>query len=337
MNTIKLSLDMLEDVFFKKLVAHGVDEGESRCISAIFVKNAADGIMTHSVERFPRLVAQIDAGIVRPGVKPTLVSSFCALERYDAGYGVGTTCASFSMKRAVELAEQYGVGIVALRYANHWMRAGYYALLAADEGKIGICWTNTMQNLASWGSREANIGNNPVAIAVPKEDGRHYVLDSAMSQFSVGKVSQYADEDKRLPVPGGYDTLGCLTDDPKEILLSWRFLPSGYWKGSGFSILFDCIGAMLSNGQTVAEVGHGDALHEAGLSQVFISIDPNKLGPDASKRVMASIEGSLSSAKPIETSSPVRYPGENMKTKREKAEKDGVVVSEEIWNTILGL
>ncbi|STM18251.1 2,3-diketo-l-gulonate reductase [Escherichia coli] len=46
------------------------------------------------------------------------------------------------MDRAIELAADHGIGLVALRNANHWMRGGSYGWQAAEKGYIGICWTN---------------------------------------------------------------------------------------------------------------------------------------------------------------------------------------------------
>jgi len=31
---------------------------------------------------------------------------------------------------------------------------------------IGICWTNTMQNMPAWGSDEPRLGNGPLFIAI---------------------------------------------------------------------------------------------------------------------------------------------------------------------------
>lgn len=333
----RVSFDELKGVFFEKLMKHGVGEDEAAKTADIFAINAADGIMTHSVERFPRLIRQIDDRVSFPGRVPVFISSSGAVERYDARLGLGTTSASFSMGRAAALASEYGIGLVALRNASHWMRAGYYALSAAEKGLIGICWTNTMHNLPSWGSREANIGNNPVSIAVPKEDGRHFLIDSAMSQFSVGKISQSAERGVRLPVAGGYDRDGNLTDDPSEILASWRLVPAGFWKGSGFSVLLDAVAAVLADGRTVSEVGDCDAVHEAGLSQVFISVDYRKLGSDPSSRVLSSIEDSLRNADRVSENSSIRYPGENLKSIREKSIREGMLVSSRAMEEINSL
>ena len=333
----RVSFDELKKIFLEKLVKHGVGEDEAEKTAGIFALNAADGIMTHSVERFPRLIRQIDDGVSFPGRVPELVASFGAIEKYDACLGLGTTSASLSMDRAEALASEYGIGLVALRNASHWMRAGFYALSAAEKGFVGICWTNTMHNLPAWGSCEANIGNNPVSMAVPREDGRHFLIDSAMSQFSVGKISQSAEKGVRLPVAGGYDRDGNLTDNPSEILASWRLIPAGFWKGSGFSILLDAMASILSDGKTVSEIGNCDAVHEAGLSQVFIAVDYRKLGNDPSERVLSSIEDSLRNAARVNEKNSVRYPGENLKSIREKSIRDGMTVSSRIMDEINSL
>lgn len=40
------------------------------------------------------------------------------------------------MDRAIELASDHGIGLVALRNANHWMRGGSYGWQAAEKGTL---------------------------------------------------------------------------------------------------------------------------------------------------------------------------------------------------------
>ncbi len=153
--------------------------------------------------------------------------------------------ARLAMKRACELAQEYGVGLVALGNNNHWMRGGSYGWQAADAGMIGICWSNTMPNMPAWGGKNRKIGNNPFIMAIPRSNGNHAVIDCAVSQFSYGKIEEARLKGQQLPVPGGYDSSGNLTTDPGEIEKTWRVLPMGYWKGSGISIALDLKGQQL--------------------------------------------------------------------------------------------
>lgn len=61
------------------------------------------------------------------------------MERWDGQRGFGPLNARHAMARAVELAHQFGIGMVALGNNNHWMRGGTYGWQAADAGCIGIC------------------------------------------------------------------------------------------------------------------------------------------------------------------------------------------------------
>ena len=174
------------------------------------------------------------------------------------------------MYLACEIAKTSGIGLVALGNNNHWMRGGTYGWQAAEEGLIGICWTNTMPNMPAWGGKDCRIGNNPIVMAIPRSNGEHVVVDCAVSQFSYGKIESYRLSGQQLPVPGGYNKDGELTTDPGQIEETWRVLPMGYWKGSGLSILMDLIATILSGGNSVADVGSfGD---EVGVTQIITHI-----------------------------------------------------------------
>ena len=98
----------------------------------------------------------------------------------------------------------------------------------------------------------------------------------AMSQFSYGALDSYAKRNKPLPVPGGFDSQGRLTQDAAAIEASQRALPIGYWKGSGLSLVLDMIAAMLSGGLATHQLPLEPTL-ETGQSQIFLAIDPANL------------------------------------------------------------
>jgi 3-dehydro-L-gulonate 2-dehydrogenase len=89
------------------------------------------------------------------------------MERWNGKLGMGNLVAKKAMARAIELAGKLGIGCVAVRNTNHWMRGGTYGWQAADAGCIGICWTNTFPNMPAWGGTDPRIGNNPFVLAIP--------------------------------------------------------------------------------------------------------------------------------------------------------------------------
>ena len=340
MAEIRISLEEYRKVLEQKLSERGVCAEEARKIAQIYVTNAADRVISHSILRTVRMLNNYRSGIIVPGSMPQKVSGFRAVERYDANSTNGVIAASFCMERACALADEFGIGMVALRHANHWMRGGYYGWLAADRGKVGICWSNTRKNMPSWGSREANVGNNPFIMAVPGTDGNHFVLDSAQAQFSYGKLEVTRKAGKQLPMDGGYDTEGNITRDPAEIEKTKRPLPAGFWKGSGMSILLDAAASLLSDGDnTVAVDRHitENGIDESDMCQVFIAVSPEALGENRFREVEKSIKDSIHDAVPVTEGVTPRYPGEKVRGYREDAEKNGIMVPADAWEQILAV
>lgn len=304
--------------------------------AAVFAKNSLDGVYSHGVNRFPRVVGYLDRGEIDPAAVATCTAAMGAIERWDGHRGFGPLNAKLAMDRACELAQEYGVGVVALGNNNHWMRGGSYGWQAADAGYIGICWSNTMPNMPAWGGRDRKIGNNPIIMAIPRSNGMHAVIDCAVSQFSYGKIEEARLKGQMLPVPGGYDSNGCITADPAEIEKTWRVLPMGYWKGSGISIVLDLIATVLTGGNSVKTIGtFGD---EVGLSQVMIAIDPGKFNTAAeTDAVVEEILSDIKASEPAAEGGRVYYPGELELITREENLKNGIPVIDEVWETINAL
>ena len=114
-------------------------------------------------------------------------------------------------------------------------------------------------------------------------------------------------------------------------------LPVGFWKGSGLSILLDLIATSLSGGNTTQGVGKlGE--DEYSVSQVFISIAPDKLGDmsDIEEKINESIQY-IKDSVPATSGGEVYYPGERTMNTREENLELGIPVSEDVWNKIKSL
>jgi|ERR1700754_3811783 len=327
---IRISSEEIQSTLRSVLLQFGFANERAVLCARLFTETTRDGVYSHGLNRFPRFLETIKNGLVNVSAEPTLVASFGALERWDGNSGPGNLNAHASMSRAIALAGQYGIGCVALRNTNHWMRAGTYGWLAADAGYIGICWTNTLPNLPPWGGTTPALGNNPLVIAVPRSDG-HLVLDMAMSQFSFGRLESFRKRGEQLPVAGGFNTAGSLTTDPAEIEASGRPLPIGYWKGSGLSLLLDCVASLLAEGNATFQIPR-DVVKESGLSQVFIAI---KVQHEDSDRSLTDILSFLHESG--HSDSPVRYPGERTLEIRKENLQLGVPVDAEVWYQIKSL
>lgn len=329
----RVPFQTLRDELYRVLAQVGFDDAGGRFCARLFAENQRDGVYSHGLNRFPGFVAGLQSKQIDFLAQPEKIGSFGALERWDGKMGVGLVNAHICMQRAMELAEVHGIGCVGLSNTNHWMRGGAYALQAAEAGYLGICWTNTTRLMPPWGSAEKKIGNNPMAIAVPRKEG-HILLDMAMSQYSNGKLEVLKRQEKELPLPGGYDTNGELTIEPGEILDSERALPIGYWKGSGLALVLDTMASVISGGQATHEIGKQGS--EYAVSQVYIAINATgMMGQAVLDETVAAIIDDFHTAIPLDENENVRYPGEGMLRIRQESLEKGVLVDEAQWHALL--
>ena len=158
---LRVSYRDLYEALLRALLKLGFRQDRAERCARLFAETSRDGVYSHGLNRFPRFVEMIRNGVIDVRAEPVCIGRFGALERWDGRLGPGNLNAYACMDRALVLARTHGLGCVALRNTNHWMRGGSYGWQAAEAGAVGLCWTNTMPNLPPWGARECKVGNNP--------------------------------------------------------------------------------------------------------------------------------------------------------------------------------
>jgi 3-dehydro-L-gulonate 2-dehydrogenase len=335
MAVINIPSAEMQHVFESVLLKYGFEKERALQCAAIFANNSVDGIYTHGVNRFPRFVQYVKEGFVKPAAVPSLQNKFGGIEQWNGNLGPGPLNAVHATNTVMGLATQYGIGCVAMANTNHWMRGGAYGWQAAKASYVFIGWTNTLGNMPAWGATDPKLGNNPLVIALPYKS-EAIVLDMAMSQFSFGALELAAMKNEALPVSGGFDTEGNLTNQPSEILTSRRPLPVGYWKGAGLALLLDLLATILSGGLATHEINKQAA--EIGLSQVFIAIDISVLSNHSA--ITATIQSILDDYRQsvsISDSKKIMYPGERVLQTRKNNLVNGIPVLEKVWSEIIQL
>jgi len=324
----------MKSLFCTILMRYGVPKNDAGLVAQTITESSVDGVYTHGVNRFARLIKNIKDGIVSLHVYPEKVSYFGGLEQWNGGSGIGIINALQCTERAMELASQKGIGCLALANTNHWLRGGSYGWKAAKAGFVFIGWTNTIANMPAWNATDNRLGNNPIVFAIPFNE-EAIVLDMAVSQFSYGMLELSAMKGEKLPVAGGFDADGNVTDDPTKIIESKLPLPIGYWKGAGLSLVLDILATILSAGDSTAQItGKGE---EQGLSQIFICIDLKKL--QNFNVIHNTIEGIIKDYQDskVATGKSIQYPGERVLATRKRNMKSGIPVVKTIWEEIVAL
>jgi 3-dehydro-L-gulonate 2-dehydrogenase len=332
--TITIPAAEMLQLFNTILLKHGFTTTKAMQCAEVFTNNSIDGVYTHGVNRFPRFIEYIQKRYINIHAEPTLKHQWGGVQQWDGNLGPGPLNAIHATNNVMQLAQQHGIGCVALANTNHWMRGGTYGWQAAKAGFVFIGWTNTTSLMPTWGAMDNKLGNNPLVMALPYED-EAIVLDMAMSQYSFGALELAVMKQEQLPVYGGFDVKGQLTTDPAAIRESRRPLPIGYWKGAGLSLLLDILAAVLSGGLSVHEITKEQS--EMAVSQVFIAIDANKLGNhSAIGTVVQNIIADYHQSTP-EKGKSITFPGERVLQTRQRNMVNGIPVLKEVWEQIKGL
>jgi len=334
-NSMTIKSEEMQAVLCKLFLQHNFNKESAALLAEVFTENTLAGVNSHGINRVPLFIKYVKKGLINVNAEAEKVERFGSIERWDGKLGAGIINAKICTDRAIELAKLHGMGMVALRNTNHWMRGGAYGWQAADAGCISILFTNTQPNMPPWGGKDSRIGNNPFIVSIPRAQG-HVVLDMALSQFSFGKINSYKLNNEKLPFPGGWDEENHLSDDPEKILLKERGLPIGYWKGSALSMVLDMLATILSAGSSTYHIGQRG--FETGISQVFLCIDPVMFHDEnIQEKLLDEIINYTHDVAPMHPGEKTFYPGERTLQRKIKNLKDGIPVNEGVWNTVLGL
>ena len=209
------------------------------------------GIKTHNALKAIHLDDHLGSGNkTNPGCVPGAViekrpSRFAAAEIWNANRKLGQAVAFEAMDTAIALADKYGVGIVSVDEAFHYLWGGGYVMDAAKRGYIA--YTNCTAALAEvvpFMGKFPTLGTNPHSWGFPTTDaiGFPIVIDWATSVVAMGRVQQFKREGKPLPPNAAVDKDGNVTTDPNAVA---ALTPFGAHKGYGLSLIDELVSALI--------------------------------------------------------------------------------------------
>ena len=270
----------LVDAVYDALRRAGVPDAVASCEAAVMVDADLADVPSHGVLMLPRLLQALRDGRVTadPDVRP--IREHGAIAVLDGDRGPGRHGSTVAMTSAIDRARRYGVGACVLTRSTHWGRAYAYAAMAGRQGCAAWCTTNAIPTVAPPGVPRALVGNNPLAMAVPRGGDRDpVVLDVAMSQAAFGKVATFLREGRNIPAGWGQAVDGEPTLNPAAILASGLLAPMGGHKGLGLAVMFELLTAGLGGGPFGHEIVARDA---SGLdpeaSKLFVALDVEAFG-----------------------------------------------------------
>ncbi len=338
MNSVHFTVAQLErfcrDIFRK----FGFSDEDAARITDVLLLADLYGVRSHGTQRLVRYYKSIVRGSIDIKARPEIVFETPVSAVIDGHMGMGQVISAFAMKKAIEKARENGIAFVTVRNSNHYGIAGYYAKMACDEGMIGICVTNSESIMVHTGSRQAVLGSNPIAFAMPAEPCPFW-FDAATTVVPRGKLEVYKKAGKHLQEGWTIDEDGDACYDPAHAIgcierkNGGGILPvggaqeaSGGHKGYGFSMICELLCAITSGGATsnhhVRAEGQG-----AGTCHAFIVIDPRIFGdPQAQKERLSVFLQELRSSARVDEDMPIYTHGEKEMLSLSRHLKEGIDV-----------
>lgn len=232
----------------------GMPQEDAETEAKVLIWANLRGVDSHGVQLIPRYVEAIDLGYmkVKPNIK--IEKETPATMLIDADYALGPVVTVFAMNRVMEKAKEVGIGWAFIRNTNHQGAMGYYPQIAAENDMAGIAWVCSLANMAPYGAKSAGTSNNPIAIAVPARRHRPLILDMATSVAAGAKLFVARDKGISIPQDWALDENGNPTTDPTKANI---LLPIGGAKGSGLSIMLECLTSVMVDNPKLEPVLQG--------------------------------------------------------------------------------
>lgn len=297
------------------------------------------GIATHGLVRVPAYAKRLGLGGIDAGGKIAVARRAPSLALVDGGNATGTAVAARALEAAFEMAAETGIAYVGCRHSNHCGALMPYGLKAVEAGYVFIGGTNASTTMPPWGGAEARIGNNPICVAAPIEDGTHFLLDMAMSVAARGKIRAAQAAGERIPADWAVDDRGRPTADPGAALEGF-LSPMGGHKGSGLSQAIDILGGALSGAQFLSGISSWLDHPElpSNIGHFFLLLDPGRLiGKKAFSDAMARFRDIILTTPPADPTRPVMLPGQMEQERRRQAIADGMTLPKDLIDEIKAL
>jgi LDH2 family malate/lactate/ureidoglycolate dehydrogenase len=339
----RVPVEVIERFMMDVFAALGVPQDDARICTDVLIASDLRGIESHGVGRLKYYYDRIKAGVQFPQTRLEIIKESETTALVDGHHGMGHVIAYRSMRMAIAKARAHGMGAVSVRNSTHFGIAGYYSLMAAAEGMIGLTVTNARPSVAPTFGTAPMLGTNPIAFAAPSDMPFAFCFDAATPITQRGKIEVLARAEK--PVPKGWliDAEGRPATDPVKILRDLdkgqaAFLPLGGegelyggHKGYGLATMVEILSASLSGGAFLGDllgIAPDGSRRPHMLGHFFLAMDIEHFLPlDASRRITGQIMRQLQASRKEPGQERIYVAGEKEYEMEQRIRQEGITVN----------
>ncbi len=316
------------------LLGWGMPEANAEITSEILSWADLHGVDSHGLSMLPGYDRLRRNGRVKIDAQPTILRQSPVSALVDAGGGLGHVPAHFAMSLAIAKARASGMAAVVVRNSAHFAACGYYTLMAADAGFVGMACTSAsgIQVAPTFG-RQPRLGTDPWSFAAPSADGQPFLLDMATPPGAAGRTPNKATAGRPPPPGGGVGPDGRPSDDPLIVskggsLTSLGGSPeSSSYKGYGLAAMVNILAACLSGATLITDPQHTKKPQGMDIGHFFLAMDPGLFrDPTEFETDVARFCADLRATPPTDPAQPVLVAGDPQRAHAARRMAEGIPV-----------
>lgn len=315
--------------------ALGMNRSDAATAADVLVWANLHGVDTHGAMRLPTYVELVRKGMLDPGAQPTLRPLLDATFLIEGKRCAGPVAMKLAVERAIEIAAKLGVGLGLISDTAHTGAVGYYAQKVAERGYAAILMVAGPPFMAYHGARTASLATSPIAIAIPSEQGEPLLLDMATSLVSNGRIRQAAIEGSRIPEGAAIDAEGRPTT---EGIKAATLLPLGGAKGSGLSLMFECLTGIMAATPILTALAGLTPRPAAPQNALLLAISIENFRPLGDyRRDVATLQGWIKTLPRQDGVQELLLPGERGGREAARRRRNGIPLPAKLWHELCGI
>jgi len=351
--SVCVPVQTLVDFMVEALEAMSIPTDEAKIIADVLITSDLWGVRSHGIAHLKMYYDRMKRGLQLPSTNITVIKDTPTTAVLDGGNGMGMVVGHHAMKMAMDKAREYGLGAVAVRNSSHYGVAGYYPLMAAKAGLVGLSVTNAHPSIAPTFGVRPMLGTNPIAVAAPTDEEFPYMYDAATAVVPRGKIEVSARANKPLPEGWVINKEGISATDSNNMIKEMdlgnvALLPVGGLgdmfgghKGYGLATLVEIFSAAFQDGTYLWGLTDTDADGNPQFLRIghfFLAIDVEHFIPlDAFKMITGNIMRELRSSPVSPEQERIYTAGEKEYYNTQRVQIEGVEIPPKVQEALQAL
>jgi ureidoglycolate dehydrogenase (NAD+) len=261
---------------YEILVGEGVRSDIATSVADSLIETSLRCVDSHGINLFPHYYKEICLNRLNKSPELVVEQKASSTAILDAKNTLGHYAGKLAMESAIQMAKTTGVGVVSVKNSTHFGAAWFFTNMAADQGMLGLAFTNTEALANAYNSTDSFFGTNPFCFSAPMINEEPFCLDMATTTIPWNKVKNYRRQNQKLQDNWALDKNGNITTDPHKAISLTNI---GGYKGFGLSMVIEILCSGLTAGPMSKEIA---PLYDLSIddnrkiSHFFMALDVSK-------------------------------------------------------------